>query len=47
MFVFVANKLGQRCALDTRFNSFYRQDLHPFIDAMQVHLLSPEAETFR
>ncbi|KAG4439164.1 hypothetical protein IFR05_005363 [Cadophora sp. M221] len=22
------------CAMDTRFNSFYREDMHPFIDAM-------------
>jgi hypothetical protein len=22
--------------MDTRFNSFYREDLHPFVEAMQV-----------
>ena len=28
-----------RCALDTRFNSFYRDEMHPFVDAMMVGLL--------
>ena len=23
-----------RCAMDTRFNSFYHEDMHPFVDAM-------------
>jgi cytochrome P450/NADPH-cytochrome P450 reductase len=25
---------GDRCAMDTRFNSFYHEDMHPFVDAM-------------
>ncbi|MCJ1471761.1 hypothetical protein MMC13_000401 [Lambiella insularis] len=27
------------CAMDTRFNSFYHDNMHPFIDAMNVYLL--------
>ena len=27
------------CAMDTRFNSFYTEDLHPFVKAMQEVLL--------
>jgi cytochrome P450/NADPH-cytochrome P450 reductase len=25
---------GNRCAMDTRFNSFYHEEMHPFVDAM-------------
>ncbi len=25
---------GNSCAMDTRFNSFYHEDMHPFVDAM-------------
>ena len=35
-----------RCALDTRFNSFYREDMHPFVDAMQVLLSCPSLKCY-
>nr|OQO17905.1 hypothetical protein B0A51_15106 [Rachicladosporium sp. CCFEE 5018] len=34
------------CSMDTRFNSFYREDMHPFVDAMNV-LLGATSESLR
>ena len=33
--------------MDTRFNSFYREDLHPFVEAMQFFLLESGARANR
>jgi cytochrome P450 / NADPH-cytochrome P450 reductase len=37
---------GYRCAMDTRFNSFYHEYMHPFVDAM-VGLLQESAARAR
>lgn len=35
------------CANDTRFNSFYKQDMHPFINAMQSTLIEAGRRSIR
>ena len=35
------------CAMDTRFNSFYREETHPFVNAMVFFLLEAGRKSFR
>lgn len=37
----------RRCAMDTRFNSFYHEKMHPFVDAMVGFLAESGARSLR
>ena len=39
--------MSRRCAMGTRFNSFYKADLHPFVDAMVGALAESGARAIR